>query len=84
MIKKILVPIDGSETADKALDFALDLAEKYSAHIVLLTVVVPPVSTSVAIDDYLEELHSRHEDILSESVKKAKEKRDFEVFTELK
>jgi len=48
MVKKILVALDGSEAADKALDFALDLAEKYSAQIVLLsvvqTVIVPMIS----------------------------------------
>jgi nucleotide-binding universal stress UspA family protein len=42
-IRKILVPIDGSEPADRALDFALDLAEKYSTDILLLSVVQPVV-----------------------------------------
>jgi nucleotide-binding universal stress UspA family protein len=49
LIKKILVALDGSESADRALDFALDLAEKYSAEVVLLNVfqlvVVPMIST---------------------------------------
>lgn len=39
MIKKILVPLDGSKFSDNALDLALDLAEKYSAEILLLSVV---------------------------------------------
>lgn len=38
-MKKILVPIDGSEHAFKALDFAADLAGKYGAGILLLYVV---------------------------------------------
>lgn len=38
MIKKIIVPTDGSEHANKALDLAADLAEKYSAEIILLHV----------------------------------------------
>ncbi len=42
MFKKILVAIDGSERSVKALDFAVDLAEKYSAEIVLIS-VVPPI-----------------------------------------
>ena len=41
MIKKILVTLDGSEPANKALDFALGLAEKYSAELMLLNVYQP-------------------------------------------
>ncbi|MDH5770962.1 MAG: universal stress protein [Candidatus Bathyarchaeota archaeon] len=39
LIKKILVALDGSKPSDNALDLALDLAEKYSAEILLLRVV---------------------------------------------
>lgn len=39
MIKSILVPVDGSEHAAKAVTFAADLAQKYEANIVLLHVV---------------------------------------------
>lgn len=42
MIKKILVAMDGSEHAEKALDFALDLAQQYSALVVLVSVVHLP------------------------------------------
>ena len=42
MIKKILVAIDGSDQANRAFDFAIDLAQKYSAEITALA-VVPPV-----------------------------------------
>ena len=43
MISKILVPVDGSEHSDRALNFALDLAEKYSAKITLLNVAQPVI-----------------------------------------
>jgi nucleotide-binding universal stress UspA family protein len=35
MLETITVGTDGSETADKAVDFALDLAEKYGSHLVV-------------------------------------------------
>lgn len=44
MIKKILVPIDMSEHSDRALNYALDLAEKYSAEI-KLSVAQPVIAT---------------------------------------
>ena len=40
MIRKIIVPTDGSEHANKALDLAADLAEKYEAEIILLHVLL--------------------------------------------
>ena len=39
MIKKILVPIDGSETARKALEYAVDLAKQTGSPIILVSVV---------------------------------------------
>lgn len=36
MIAKILCPVDGSDHADKALDLALDLADKYGAELHLI------------------------------------------------
>ena len=38
--KKILVPIDFSEFSDKAADFALLIAEKFSAQVMLLHTVL--------------------------------------------
>lgn len=39
MIKNIVVPLDGSDSAFKALELACDLAEKYQAELLLLHVV---------------------------------------------
>ena len=39
MYKKILVPLDGSELAIKALDHAEELAKTYGAEIILFQVV---------------------------------------------
>jgi nucleotide-binding universal stress UspA family protein len=42
MIRKILVAYDTSEQASKAFDLALDLAQRYSAALVVLAVARPP------------------------------------------
>lgn len=41
MFKKILCPTDGSYHANKALDLAIDLADKYAAELVILHVPQP-------------------------------------------
>ncbi|MCH3913706.1 MAG: universal stress protein [Acidaminococcaceae bacterium] len=41
MIKKILVPIDGSEVALRALEFALEIGKKLAAEIIVLNVDIP-------------------------------------------
>jgi nucleotide-binding universal stress UspA family protein len=40
MVKSILVPVDGSAHADKAVEFAADLASKYDARLHLLNVLL--------------------------------------------
>jgi nucleotide-binding universal stress UspA family protein len=42
-IRKILVPLDFTETSDKALDFALELAEKFGAHVTAMHAYEIPV-----------------------------------------
>ena len=84
MIKKIIVPIDGSEHSDRALNYALYLAEKYSADITLLSVaqpiaatrpmfltqpMLPPASTVI----YIKKIKAAHEKMLAEALKKTKE-----------
>ncbi len=46
-ISKLLVPVDGSDYAKKALNYAVELAEKYNAELTLLNVArgAPPVIT---------------------------------------
>jgi nucleotide-binding universal stress UspA family protein len=81
LITKILVAIDGSEHADKALNFALDLAEKYSATITLVNVFqVPmfgylgePFAYPALLAEFTNEVKKAHEQILSKALKKAKE-----------
>lgn len=42
MITKLLVAYDGSKQSEKAFQFALDLASKYSAKMLVLAVARPP------------------------------------------
>ena len=80
LIKKILVAIDGSEQSDKALDFALDLASKYSAQIALINVIpFSPISDSSVVIPYgadyatfYKERRSANEKMLAEALNKAK------------
>lgn len=41
MVETIAVGTDGSETAQKAVDFALDMAERYSARVVVASAYKP-------------------------------------------
>jgi nucleotide-binding universal stress UspA family protein len=93
LISKILVATDGSKTADKAVNFAFDLAAKYSAEVLVVSVfdvistalvargmVFSPAGTS----KYLEELEAFHEKVLLDSIKKAeKVKAGFKVSKKL-
>ena len=81
MIKKILVSIDGSQSADHALDFGLDLSGKYSAEVMIATVVDSPSSSLVvkgmlyapaSTENYLKKLRTFHEKILLEALNKTK------------
>ena len=42
MITKILVGVDGSKNSEKALVYALEIAEKFSASVLILNVFQPP------------------------------------------
>jgi len=51
-IKRILAPIDGSEHAENALFYAVDLAEKVGASVTILTVVPEVVADPDWMRDY--------------------------------
>lgn len=82
MIQKILVAVDGSENSDRALDFALDIAEKYGAALMILNVsetpsvgAVPLDSTAVSGESMVafgRDLLRLHEEILRKAVAHAK------------
>jgi nucleotide-binding universal stress UspA family protein len=82
LIRNVLIAVDGSENSDRALDFGLDLAEKYGAAVRVLNVIEPPAMgaiplepTSVSGDSmvgFVKDLQRFHEEILSKSVANAK------------
>lgn len=82
LIQKILVPIDGSEHSQKALEYALELAEKYLAEIKLLTVaehvvLVEPIFLAASIYDAQNQcemeknIEKVHKNILDEALRKS-------------
>jgi nucleotide-binding universal stress UspA family protein len=48
MIKKIVVPLDGSTLAEKALPYAKELAQKFEAQLILVRVLIIPPEIVVA------------------------------------
>jgi nucleotide-binding universal stress UspA family protein len=88
VIQNILVPIDGSDHADKALDYALDLGEKYKAKIEIYNVIptaavwmLPQQRTS---SQDLMQLQASHEELLAEALTKTmKTKPELTVTTRL-
>lgn len=91
MINNILVAIDGSAQANRALDLALDLAKKYSAKTMLLAVVPPVflpipslnVMKSQAITDASAELESSFRAVISKAEEKTRKLATPGVFTKL-
>jgi nucleotide-binding universal stress UspA family protein len=83
MIKKVLVAVDGSVYSEKALDFALDMAEKFEAKVTILHVsesplmgAVPQDLTSYSSGDQsllARDLQKIHEEILSKAVDRARQ-----------
>jgi nucleotide-binding universal stress UspA family protein len=95
MVKKILVGLDGSADADKAMDYALDLAEQCHASVQLLTVIpeltsfttrVYPAAREVplGVGDYHQTLKGHGEKMLAAALEEAKQlKPDLEISTKV-
>ena len=80
----MLVAIDGSESATKALDYALSLAEKCEAEVHIVS-VVPPVESlmprfsltapPIHYSLFIGEVEKRLQTVLADALTEAKEKR---------
>jgi nucleotide-binding universal stress UspA family protein len=53
MVSRVLVATDRSETAEVAVRFAAEMANRFEADLVLVQVVIPPATTSVAMTEDL-------------------------------
>jgi len=81
----VLVAVDGSENSVRALDFALDLAEKYAASLMILNVSEstavstvpqdPSVISAESMVVYSKDIDTIHENILKKAVAYARETR---------
>ena len=72
MIKRILIAYDGSESADKAYAFALDLAKKFGADLTVLSVSRPPdFAEEVEMESILENSTKHYEKLLANLQKQA-------------
>jgi nucleotide-binding universal stress UspA family protein len=79
MITKVLAAYDGTECADRALGFALEVAEKFNATVHVLNVLELPVfstpeepaAVSTGIVGFVSDLRKVHEGILSKAAEKA-------------
>ncbi len=77
MYKRILVPLDGSELAEKALDHAEKLAEKFGAEVTLLQIVpfmpiygAPELVVPFVVDEKQKEAAEKYLSDLAEGLKK--------------
>lgn len=79
MVTKILIAVDGTEAGNRALDFGLDLAEKYSASVLVLNVLDTPVygtstdpmALSAESALLIKDLRKVHESILAKATERA-------------
>lgn len=76
MIKKILVPTDGSTHARKALEYASDFASKYQATVHLIHVIAPLHSVPEGYVDLKIEEHQQRiaKEIIEKAEKEMKKK----------
>lgn len=72
MIQKILVPIDGSDHARKAIEFASDIASKYKAEVHIVHVVSPLDRAHELADNLLKEVEKNYQEFAQKIIDEAK------------
>jgi nucleotide-binding universal stress UspA family protein len=79
MFEKIMVYVDGSNSDEKVLDYAIDIAKKYNAGLTLITVVETEHATSRTLppevfQPYSENEKAYHRKVLDLNAQKVMEK----------
>ena len=79
MIEKILAALDGSEPSSHALNHAVDLAAKWDARLILVS-VVPPITPLVYMgpapmykEQYTKAARASHQRVLDQATRKIKD-----------
>ena len=63
MLKKILVPFDGSGYSEKAFEKAVEIAEKFESELIVMTVLQSKIPDSAGVSiERLQELQDEQED----------------------
>ena len=66
MISSILLGYDGSASAERALAFAIDVAQKYGAPLHVLAVARPPdLGTEIEVEPVIERELKHYESVLA-------------------
>ncbi len=77
MIDKILIPTDGSEQAERAVEYGLNLAESFDAEVHALYVIETEATYVLTVglsDDDMEEYEEYGEEVVSDVVDRANER----------
>jgi nucleotide-binding universal stress UspA family protein len=88
MLKKLLVPLDGSALAETALPYALELGQKFGAEVLLMRVLPPLVTipaekeSAFSRSNFLQEWEAEARDYLNQLQDKLSETH-LKVYTEL-
>jgi nucleotide-binding universal stress UspA family protein len=73
VVRRILAPIDGSEHAERALDYALELAGQLGAEVEILIVVPETVETPEWMREYTLKMKEEGERTISKAAEGARE-----------
>lgn len=85
MYETIVLPLDGSSCATRALDHAISLAGEYDAELHLIYVVQETaIPSSDRAPEIVEQLTAAGDDILSDAEERARDARLYQVSTHLR